>query len=482
MIFAVAVAAASASLFFSAPAPLDMPRADAYMVSGSDGSRWLEDRYDTFDLWLSRAVIGRWMDDDLRVFVLARLDVLPPALREASYATRAEYERQRVPADPKDDERLAGSVDLLSPVETASAFYRPRQKPRGMKDVRFYQGTNTSAIVCAFAPEGAGCWFLATWELAPDDEFAEMEAGFIESFFDKKAYERLPVWESVLADAGRTAKNRRRRGGRAAAESPERELLRADAGRNVAAYPDWHATDSPEFIVLDNLPARGFVESLTNDMPVMRAKYAAAVPSPVDGSNTLCVVRIFSNRDDYLEAAGDGMEWTAAYWSPSRRELVAYLPGGGEAELLKTLRHEAFHQYLSYACSMLPASPWFNEGYAQYFEDEDSADWQIDRGLVDLDRLEETLPAVLGMDYRQFYDGTDLERRLKYRIAWSMAVFLEKGARKVRFDPFKNLKRDYIEYLLKTRDMHAATSRAFGSTDNMKRFAAEWKAYWLKNM
>ena len=131
---------------------------------------------------------------------------------------------------------------------------------------------------------------------------------------------------------------------------------------------------------------------------------------------------------------------------------------------------------------MLPASPWFNEGYAQYFEDEDSADWQIDRGLVDLDRLEETLPAVLGMDYRQFYDGTDLERRLKYRIAWSMAVFLEKGARKVRFDPFKNLKRDYIEYLLKTRDMHAATSRAFGSTDNMKRFAAEWKAYWLKNM
>ena len=57
------------------------------------------------------------------------------------------------------------------------------------------------------------------------------------------------------------------------------------------------------------------------------------------------------------------------------------LPEGAKAELLSTIRHEAFHQYLSYALSMIPSSPWFNEGYAQYFENEDSPDWRVDADI-----------------------------------------------------------------------------------------------------
>ena len=153
-------------------------------------------------------------------------------------------------------------------------------------------------------------------------------------------------------------------------KSTERNLLRRDAHHSIAAYANWHFTGAEEFAVLDDLPSRSFVETLTNDFPVMRAKYAAALPTPLNGSNVLCVARIYATRDEYLDALEtDGitnMTWSAAYWSPQRRELVAYLPPDGGQELLRTIRHEAFHQYLSYATSMISASAWLNEGYAQY--------------------------------------------------------------------------------------------------------------------
>jgi len=465
----------AASLFFTTPAPLDMPRAEAYLVRDTDGSRRLEDRYDVFDLWLYRAVVGRWMDDDFRVFVLSSLDVLPPAIYGASSETRSSYEAGRIEADHKSEDQLRLMVDLLSPVIPAEEFSRPRQKPRGYRDVRYWQGTNATAIVCTYLPEKSDVWSLATWELAEGDDFAEMLVAFEREFLDKREWATL-AQDASDASVEEGAKPRRRR----KTAPSERDLLRRDLRHGVAAYPNWRMTDATEFSIIDCLPGRGFVDTLTNDFPVMRSKYAATVPSPLDGSNTLCVARIYSNREDYLEAAGDDMQWSAAYWSPQRRELVAYLPQAGESELLKTIRHEAFHQYLSYACSMISASPWFNEGYAQYFEDTEDDSWKIEVSGEDLNRLEDMIPAVVGMDYKEFYAGSDAERKLKYRLAWSIAFFIEKGAPKVRFRPFENLKKDYIEGLLETHDMRKATGAAFGSADKLKNFISEWKKFWLR--
>lgn len=267
-------------------------------------------------------------------------------------------------------------------------------------------------------------------------------------------------------------------------KSTERNLLRRDAHHSIAAYANWHFTGAEEFAVLDDLPSRSFVETLTNDFPVMRAKYAAALPTPLNGSNVLCVARIYATRDEYLDALEtDGitnMTWSAAYWSPQRRELVAYLPPDGGQELLRTIRHEAFHQYLSYATSMISASPWLNEGYAQYFEDDGNADWGEGVELTDenLDRMAAAIPPLLLMDYAQFYDGNDFARRFKYRLAWSIVRFLEKGADEVRLKPFAGLKQRYVEALLETRDMRRATSAAFKDEDLLKKFIAEWKKFW----
>jgi len=467
----------AASLFFTNPAPLDMPRADAYLVK-EDGRYRLEDRYDTLDLWQSRAVLGRWEDDDGRVFTLSRLDVAPPPFAVAESLTRADYTASRIPLGRKDD--LRRPIALLTSASLAETPRRPRQLARGFREIVYWQHpTNYASVVCAFLPEKARHWYLADWELAPGDDYPERMQAFEREFLDR--FWKDGTLPSPLAAAFAALGEKPDRSRRRAAAPGERELLRADAHHNVANYVNWHFVDSDEFTVLSDMPGdAGFLVALTNDLKALRARSAEVLPTKIDGTNALCVARLFADREEYLDAVDEDMSWTAAYWSPLRRELVAYLPAGGEKALLKTIRHEAFHQYLSYATSMISVSPWLNEGYAQYFEDEACLSWGDDIELTPerIDGFAAILPGVLGMDYEQFYSGTDFERRVKYRLAWSVAVFLEKGASEVRFQPFRTLTRDYLDSLFETRDMRKSTTVAFRNADHLKLFVAEWKKFW----
>ena len=476
------------SLFFTDPMPLDMPRAEAYLVR-EDGVSRLEDRFNRMDLWMTQAVIGRWSDEKDRSFLLSALDTCPPTIDRATVLTRAEYESRkmrmkRVRANADFPAAFRDAITLLAPCPVLSKPRSPRQMPRGYKEVYYWQDpTNYSDIVCSFLPEKTNTWFLASWKLAEDDDYATQMAAFEDQFLRREFGEFIKH---------RDTETQRGSVGKALClcdsvfKNTERELLRRDAHHSIAAYSNWHFTGAEEFAVLDDLPARGFVETLTNDFPVMRAKYAAAIPSPLDGSNVLSVVRIYATRDEYLDALEtDGMTnmaWSAAYWSPQRRELVAHLSANGEQELLWTIRHEAFHQYLSYATSMISASPWFNEGYAQYFEDDADVNWGEGFDVTDenIDRMAAAIPGVLMMDYEQFYGGIDFERRFKYRLAWSVVRFIEKGADDVRLKPFEGLKRRYMEALIETRDMRQATSAAFKDADLLKKFIAEWKKFWKK--
>ncbi len=463
------------SLFFTNPAPLDMPRAEAYLVR-EDGVSRLEDRFDRTDLWMSQALIGRWIDDD-RLFLLSELGTCPPAVDRSGTQTRVGYESRkvamkRVRANADFPMAFKDAIAILAPCAVMDRPRSPRQLTRGYKEIYYWQNpTNYSDIVCTFLPEGTNVWFLASWQLAPEDDYPTQMEAFEDQFLRNE-------FKPFIANLQPSTFNLQ--------PLTERDLLRRDAHHSIAAYPNWHFTGAEEFAVLDDLPARGFVETLTNDFPVMRAKYAAAIPSPLDGSNVLSVVRIYANRDEYLDALEtDGMTnmaWSAAYWSPGRRELVAHLSANGEKELTRTIRHEAFHQYLSYAASMIPSSPWFNEGYAQYFEDDASADWGegFDMSDENVDRMAKAIPGLLLMDYEQFYGGSDLERRFKYRLAWSVVRFIEKGADEVRLKPFEGLKTRYMDALVETRDMRKATSAAFKDADLLKTFIAEWKKFWKK--
>jgi hypothetical protein len=198
---------------------------------------------------------------------------------------------------------------------------------------------------------------------------------------------------------------------------------------------------------------------------------------------------VFRSREEYLAYVGVEAKWTAALWSPMRRELVLYLSDNGVESLLRTVWHEAFHQYLSYAGSMVSAAPWINEGHAELFE---HAHFDSEGDLVyerprerarfihaNATALAELLPGLLTLDYDEFYSGEQQERETKYRLAWSVAFFLQVGAPEVRFRPFEKLRSDYMSALVTTRDGRRAT-KAVLSGDALKKFVDEWLAFWKK--
>ena len=454
------------SLFFTTPAPLDMPKAEGWTVREGDRVR-IEDRFDVDDLWYSRTVTGCWLENDgERAFLLADLEYLPPAVDGRK--TRVDYEGTLVRPDRRLPDHLLRQLNGVSPVSVTESFTRPHQLPHGMKEVRYYEGTNLLDIVCAYRPEKSDHWYAAIWELAEGDDREEMRKVFEDEF-----WKELGEFEKGNGERGK-GKNGKK------GKPSERELLKRDAAHSVAAYDFWHCTPGEDFVILDDLKdGRAFVASLTNDLAVWRGRFAAALPTAVDTTDTLCVARIYRDRGDFLIAAGEDMRWAAAYWRPSRRELVACLPPDGNlAELRRTFRHEAFHQYLSYATAMIPVSPWLNEGYAQYFEDECRDTFDLEFTEEQWDEVELSLPALLFMDYERFYAGTDAQRRTNYRLAWSLAYFVERGMREIRHDPFRDFKRRYFDELAKSRDMCKATAAGFGSDDGMKLFCNEWKKFW----
>lgn len=451
----------AASLFLTNPAPLDLPRAAGYLVKERDATR-LEDRFESFDLWTSQTVDGRWIDDDGRVFLSATLDTQAPTA--SSLSTRVAYERARLPIERRDDKARRAAIAALSSVELAEKPRPPRQLPRGYKDVDYWQATNASTIVCAYLPLKEKTWRLAIWDLVEGDDFGAALKTFEGEYLAKRESRGVLSRDTELRS--------------------ERELLRRDAAHSVGAYGAWRVTNGESFVVLDDLPTRDLAIAYTNDLVSLRTRFAEVLPSPIDATNTLSVARIYATRAEYLEALEvsglTNMTWSAAYWAPQRRELVAHAdPAAGvvASTLLETLRHESFHQYLSYATAFLPTSPWLNEGYAQYFESET---WRVDLPWTEeaLERYSLFLPTVLMMDYDEFYAGTDEARRLNYALARSIAIFLEDGAPSVRFQPFRNVKRDYLDALLKTRDMREATAAAFPSKELLAKFVGEWLNYW----
>ena len=463
--------------------PLEMPKADAYLVTDNGKTR-LEDRFDTFDLWTALTVRGRWRDVAGNEFRIARLVAELPDDPSGVTRTRGDFRKRLKPLDVKNAAHRDEAVYALTSVELGRPERARRNGRRNFLELLRYPCTNENVFVYAFRPRTPETrekpdWYVVSLVGAPGEDVEALKETFEESFLEEvelPAFRRrasLPP-APVSPDAGET------------------ELLREDYRRSVVNYADWHFTSSGDLMIADNLDAWSrapFIATLTNELPRLRREYADALPSAQDDSFHPAAIRVFRSREEYLAYVGVDAKWTGALWSPLRRELVMYLSGNGVESLLRTVWHEAFHQYLSYAGSMLSAAPWLNEGHAELFE---HAHFDAEGDLVyerpyeqgsfihdNAAALAELLPTLLLLDYEDFYAGDHAAREKKYYLAWSVAYFLQVGAPEVRFRPFEKLRADYMSALVSTRDGRRAT-RAVLSGDALKKFVAEWLAFWRK--
>ncbi len=75
------------------------------------------------------------------------------------------------------------------------------------------------------------------------------------------------------------------------------------------------------------------------------------------------VVKVYATQGQYI--AHGAMPKSAAYYNPSKRELVGYKQQTDD-RLFQSLYHEGMHQFLMF---YVPNPPmWFNEGLAKYFQ------------------------------------------------------------------------------------------------------------------
>lgn len=475
--------------------PFELPRAQSFLVTSPSGDTSLEDRFNVLDLWSSLTLRAVWCDPSGNRLYLSRFSSPLPAVSPDSLSTRTRFFSELPPpSDPKDLTALSRAVHAISPVELSPDPVRPRRShSRNFSDIRYWPSTNLNFIACAFRPRTperneSPDWYLAVLELAPGESTSEAQARFDDDFLDQISIP--PARSRTSPPTPAVPENLK--------SLSEPDLLARDLRRSVANYPEWNFAASGDVVVLDNLDPLSrstLVPGITNNLPLYRKEFASRIPSPLSSAtNTIAVVRVFSTRSEYLSYVGEEHQWSAALWDPVHRELVLHLPESGAAKLLRTVWHESFHQYLAYACAAASAPPWFNEGHAELFENSslekprpsdppairfeaphDSAQFINANART----LAGHIPALLLMDYADFYSGAQEERLLKYRLAWSLAYFLEIGAPEIRFQPYQNLRRDHVRHLVQSRNMLQATQAVLDEKSRDELIAA-WLAFWTK--
>ena len=135
-------------------APLELPKADSFMITTSNGDRRLEDRFDTFDLWVSQTVRGRWRDSAGNVFYLARLTERPPNDSPGTVRTRTDFLARQAgtPFDPDNADHRDEAVLASSPVDLGRPVRPRRSQRRNMVKLFSYSSTNDHVFAAAFRP------------------------------------------------------------------------------------------------------------------------------------------------------------------------------------------------------------------------------------------------------------------------------------------------------------------------------------------
>lgn len=471
--------------------PLPLPDAfPCLLVDDEALSR--EDRFSPFELWFNLQCCGRWRNTRGQKLVIGRIaDRLPLFSEEHVSRQRfaAELCDDSNQIDPANtdliDEWVATFVDV--PVYEAEKL---KLNAFSLDELRFYPCGATNVLVYAFRPRQLGSstapdWFCVRFDAPGEADLAALRARFEEAFIGQLA---LP--NRLSKDEGSEAvKLDVSRKGQKSFDQPDHPV-RIEARKSIENYDTWWYAETDGYIILSDVATevgKSVIRDLQDTMPALRQAFERLVP-PLTRESEVDLIRIFQTRDDYVRYVGKDRAWSGAVWMPGRRELVLTQDVNKE-EMLRTIRHESFHQYLSHAYCMLPPAPWLNEGHACLFEsarvdskskvtlNEDPSRSQL---LVEsIDLVAASLPSLFQSDYETFYGGESLERKVKYATAWGLAYYLQKGAPQERNTPFKDILPKFAASLAETHNYQMATAEALKGID-MRVFQDNFREFWLK--
>ncbi len=126
---------------------------------------------------------------------------------------------------------------------------------------------------------------------------------------------------------------------------------------------DWGHYRSDRYLFLYNAEKNFVVKTVAPQIEAMRDEYEK-IYVPTKPIEAVSIVRIVNSADEYRAYGGPAN--SNGYWLDVDRELVLFDRRPRE-QMLETLNHEAFHQYIYYWAGELAPHTWYNEGHGEYF-------------------------------------------------------------------------------------------------------------------
>jgi hypothetical protein len=482
-----------APLSHSKPRPLPMPEAHTFIIEGED-ELIREDRFEPYQLWYHDQCEGRWQDTAGNTLLIGRITTALPEFPE-EFITRERYNQVSADDQWHIDGRTAEQIHAWAATFTGETLFEPETlniNSFALSSVYTYTCQSSNLLVYTFHPRRIGNarnfdWFCVTLKAPGTADIGKLQRNFEET------------WMSEIAqpttfnrhDGAQSREISTSRQGIPDFDQPHHPV-RLAARKGIANYEQWWCAETDGYTILSDVNTnlgRSLVETVQQNMPVFLAACRKLLP-PLTAERDVALIRIFQFKSDYDTYVGEKFRWSSGIWMPRRREL-ALTQEAHKEKIMSTLRHEAFHQYISYAWGMLTPAPWLNEGHACFFEnahidsksgiffEEDLARCRL--LLENPEQAAALIPHLLQMSYGDFYDGggTRAGRAFNYALAWGLVYYLQKGAPQERNTPFRNILNDYAEALLLTRDYQQATDLTFAEVD-MQVFQSNFKEFWLK--
>ncbi|MCL1920746.1 MAG: hypothetical protein FWG50_06665 [Kiritimatiellaeota bacterium] len=471
--------------------PVPPPEAHSYLLVSTD-TLTREDVFEPYELWFALECSARWFDDAGNRLTLGR--VAHRFLNSGdTFVSRQSFTMLMTSASAQVNARDIDHIGEWIADFTGLEIGEPEKVKLNaftLDDLLFFPCEEPETLIYAFCPRRIGNasnpdWFCVILEAAAAPDPDALRAEFEEKFIAKVA---LPSRTSK--DEGATVEEL------AVATRDARPVdlpdhpVRVEARKSIENYDTWWIAETEGYVILSDLDSatgKAFVTDLQDTMPALKAAFMKLVP-PLTREPDISVIRIFRDRADYLRYVGSDQSWTGGLWMPARRELVLVHSADTEA-LMRTLRHESFHQYLSYAYCMIAAPPWMNEGHACLFENASvsskgkvTLEEDARRVALLLDNMEavlEALPDLFNANYADFYGGASDQRQLKYAMAWGIIYYLQKGAPQERNTPFKDLLPDLAQALSEIRRYPLANEQVL-ETLKMPSFKSNFSEFWLR--
>jgi hypothetical protein len=195
-------------------------------------------------------------------------------------------------------------------------------------------------------------------------------------------------------------------------------------------------------------------------------------------------VQFLNNQNTFEQVGGDPSH--PGFYSPGDKVLV--LLQRPYYDLIPTVYHEAFHQYLHfYVGDGVEVPVWYNEGMAMYFEgmqrDEKTKAKDLDPRLIDkrkirmvqdalFTRTHVPIEKLIDLSHTDFHEKD--KESLHYHQSFAVAYFLMESSR-------SKLALDFAKTLKETKSAEEANAKLFGKErKNLKKVEAVWKGFVAK--